>query len=108
MLPGIFLPRASLGAQRISAAGCGPLERPSDRDSCRGAAGGDHDNLEGTAMSAALLDTRLDAEELTVRTLADFSGVVKVLGSKSYSNRYLAIASLSGESTTIDGALVSD
>lgn len=59
-------------------------------------------------MSAALLDKRLEADELTIRTLADFSGVVRVLGSKSYSNRYLAIASLSGEATTIDGALVSD
>src|SRR5690606_39922584 len=40
---------------------------------------------------------RLKAESLTVRTLAGFDETVRVLGSKSYTNRYLAIASLSGQ-----------
>ncbi|MGW4213705.1 3-phosphoshikimate 1-carboxyvinyltransferase [Lentzea sp. NPDC004789] len=53
----------------------------------------------------------MEATELTVRTLPTFERVVNVLGSKSYSNRYLAIASLAavqGQETTIEGALVSD
>jgi 3-phosphoshikimate 1-carboxyvinyltransferase len=59
-------------------------------------------------MSTAPKDARLDAENVTIRTLDTFDGEVKVLGSKSYSNRYLAIASLSGEETSINGGLVSD
>lgn len=53
-------------------------------------------------------DPRLKAEELTVLPLAAFDERVSVLGSKSYTNRYLAIASLSGQETTIHGALLSD
>ncbi|MFD9701513.1 3-phosphoshikimate 1-carboxyvinyltransferase [Lentzea sp. NPDC059081] len=62
-------------------------------------------------MTTTVQDTRMEADELTVRTLPTFDRVVNVLGSKSYSNRYLAIASLaavSGQETTIEGALVSD
>jgi len=59
-------------------------------------------------MSTATPDPRLEAHELTVRTLPAFDLVVKVLGSKSYSNRYIAIAALSGQETMIEGALVSD
>lgn len=59
-------------------------------------------------MSAAILDPRLEATDLTVRPLPTFDTEAKVLGSKSYSNRYLAIASLSGQDTTIEGALISD
>lgn len=53
-------------------------------------------------------DPRLEAKELTVLPLAAFDERVSVLGSKSYTNRYLAIASLSGQETTIHGALLSD
>jgi 3-phosphoshikimate 1-carboxyvinyltransferase len=59
-------------------------------------------------MSTADPDPRLAAEELTVRTLPPFDQVVKVPGSKSYSNRYLAIAALTGQDTTVEDALVSD
>ncbi|WP_392676614.1 3-phosphoshikimate 1-carboxyvinyltransferase [Streptomyces sp. LN785] len=50
----------------------------------------------------------MKAENVTIRPLDTFSKQVKVLGSKSYSNRYLAIAALSGQATTIEGALVCD
>ncbi|MCX5316136.1 3-phosphoshikimate 1-carboxyvinyltransferase [Streptomyces sp. NBC_00154] len=50
----------------------------------------------------------MKAENVTIRLLDTFSKQVKVLGSKSYSNRYLAIAALSGQATTIEGALVCD
>ncbi|WP_326718850.1 3-phosphoshikimate 1-carboxyvinyltransferase [Streptomyces sp. NBC_00243] len=53
-------------------------------------------------------DPRLKAEEVTVLPLAAFDERVSVLGSKSYTNRYLAIASLSGQETVINGALLSD
>ena len=53
-------------------------------------------------------DPRLKAEEVTVLPLAAFDERVSVLGSKSYTNRYLAIASLSGRETVIKGALLSD
>ncbi|MYX32698.1 MULTISPECIES: 3-phosphoshikimate 1-carboxyvinyltransferase [unclassified Streptomyces] len=53
-------------------------------------------------------DPRLKAETLTVVPLAAFDETVRVLGSKSYTNRYLAIASLSGQETVIDNALLSD
>ncbi|WP_204017892.1 3-phosphoshikimate 1-carboxyvinyltransferase [Sphaerimonospora thailandensis] len=45
---------------------------------------------------------------MTVRTLRTVDSEVKVLGSKSYTNRYLAIASLSGQDTTLENALISD
>lgn len=53
-------------------------------------------------------DPRLEAEELTVRPLDAVDRDVRVLGSKSYTNRYLAIAALSGRETLIEGALLSD
>ncbi|MBK3562683.1 3-phosphoshikimate 1-carboxyvinyltransferase [Streptomyces sp. MBT62] len=53
-------------------------------------------------------DPRLKAESVTVAPLAAFDERVSVLGSKSYTNRYLAIASLSGQETVINGALLSD
>jgi 3-phosphoshikimate 1-carboxyvinyltransferase len=59
-------------------------------------------------MSTVDPDPRMQAAELTVRPLPAFDKKVKVLGSKSYSNRYLTIASLSGQETTVEGALVSD
>jgi 3-phosphoshikimate 1-carboxyvinyltransferase len=59
-------------------------------------------------MSTVEPDPRTKAEQLTVRPLPAFDTKVKVLGSKSYSNRYLTIASLSGKQTTIEGALISD
>jgi 3-phosphoshikimate 1-carboxyvinyltransferase len=59
-------------------------------------------------MSTVEPDPRTKAEQLTVRPLPAFDTKVKVLGSKSYSNRYLTIASLSGRETTIEGALISD
>ncbi len=53
-------------------------------------------------------DLRMKAESVTIRPLRTFDKRVKVLGSKSYSNRYLALAALSGEATTIEGALICD
>lgn len=53
-------------------------------------------------------DPRLKAEAVTVVPLAAFDETVRVLGSKSYTNRYLAIASLSGQETVINNALLSD
>ena len=57
---------------------------------------------------ATVTDPRLKAHELTVIPLAGIDADVSVLGSKSYTNRYLAIASLSGQETLIRGALLSD
>lgn len=58
---------------------------------------------------SALPDPRLKAEELTVNALrGPVDSDVAVLGSKSYTNRYIAIAALSGQPTVIDGALLSD
>ncbi|MCW7991670.1 3-phosphoshikimate 1-carboxyvinyltransferase, partial [Streptomyces platensis subsp. clarensis] len=59
-------------------------------------------------MSSFGTDLRMKAESVTIRPLQTFEVRVKVLGSKSYSNRYLALAALSGEATTIEGALVCD
>ncbi|WP_306215272.1 3-phosphoshikimate 1-carboxyvinyltransferase [Actinoplanes sp. RD1] len=53
-------------------------------------------------------DPRLKAHELTVLPLPGIDADVQVLGSKSYTNRYIAIASLSGQETLIQGALLSD
>ncbi|WP_406500178.1 3-phosphoshikimate 1-carboxyvinyltransferase [Streptomyces sp. NBC_00846] len=52
-------------------------------------------------------DPRLKAQEVAVVPLAAFDETVSVLGSKSYTNRYLAIASLSGQGTVIHKALLS-
>ncbi|WP_407835792.1 3-phosphoshikimate 1-carboxyvinyltransferase [Streptomyces sp. DSM 116496] len=59
-------------------------------------------------MSSFEIDPRLKAESVTIRPLQTFDKRVKLLGSKSYSNRYLALAALSGEPTTLEGALVCD
>ncbi|WP_405009833.1 3-phosphoshikimate 1-carboxyvinyltransferase [Kitasatospora sp. NBC_01539] len=53
-------------------------------------------------------DPRLKDEQLTVETLDAIDHDVKVLGSKSYTNRQIAIAALSGKEGVIDGALLSD
>ncbi len=53
-------------------------------------------------------DSRLTAEELAVAPLAGVDADIRVLGSKSYTNRNIAIAALSGRETTISGALISD
>ncbi|UED87552.1 3-phosphoshikimate 1-carboxyvinyltransferase [Streptomyces profundus] len=53
-------------------------------------------------------DARLASAALTVRPVTGFDATVRVLGSKSYTNRYLALAALSGEPTVIDNALLSD
>lgn len=53
-------------------------------------------------------DPRLTDDELVVQPLAGVDTDVRVLGSKSYTNRNIAIASLSAGETTITGALVSD
>jgi len=55
-------------------------------------------------------DTRSDVlpAELRVPALAQLDARVSVLGSKSYTNRYIAIASLAGDEVTIDNALLSD
>jgi 3-phosphoshikimate 1-carboxyvinyltransferase len=57
---------------------------------------------------AASADPRMKAQEVTVRPLSTLDTDVKVLGSKSYTNRYIALASLSGQETVINGALLSD
>lgn len=59
-------------------------------------------------MTAIDPDPRTQAGQLAVRVLPTFDKTVKVLGSKSYSNRFIAIAALSGQETTIEGVLVSD
>ncbi|MET8144332.1 3-phosphoshikimate 1-carboxyvinyltransferase [Sphaerisporangium sp. NPDC005288] len=59
-------------------------------------------------MASATPDPRRKAAEVTVRPLRTMDADVKVLGSKSYTNRYLAIASLSGQETTLENALISD
>lgn len=54
-------------------------------------------------------DPRLKQAELTVLPLSGaLDREAKVLGSKSYTNRYIAIAALSGQDTVIDNALLSD
>ena len=57
---------------------------------------------------SATPDPRLKAHRLTVVPLESVDTEVKVLGSKSYTNRYIALASLSGKDTVIEGALLSD
>lgn len=60
---------------------------------------------------SALNDPRLKAEQLAVETIDSIDHEVKVLGSKSYTNRRIAIAALAaldGKTGVIDGALVSD
>ena len=59
-------------------------------------------------MAAITPDPRRQASALEVRQLSAVDADVKVLGSKSYTNRYIAIASLSGEDTLIENALLSD
>lgn len=51
-------------------------------------------------------DSRLTAHQLTVLRVESLDAQVTVLGSKSYTDRYLAIASLSGQETVIDHACV--
>lgn len=49
----------------------------------------------------------LDLDEITIKPLESIDATVEVLGSKSYTNRYLAIAGLSQEPTTLRNALLS-
>ena len=53
-------------------------------------------------------DPRLSSDQLTVRRLEGVDAEVKVLGSKSYTNRYIALACLSGKEVVVEGALLSD
>lgn len=53
-------------------------------------------------------DPRLSQDQLTVVPSQPTKGEVRVLGSKSYTNRHIALAALSGEQTVINGALLSD
>lgn len=53
-------------------------------------------------------DPRLELQKLTVSPVTGMDANVAVPGSKSYTNRYLAIAALSGLETVIEGALLSD
>jgi 3-phosphoshikimate 1-carboxyvinyltransferase len=64
--------------------------------------------IRGGGVSSDQNDPRLSAETVTIRPLETFDRTVEVLGSKSYSNRYLALAALSGEPTVVEGALVCD
>lgn len=64
--------------------------------------------LQEDPPMTAFQDPRLSAEQLTVETLAAVDADVAVLGSKSYTNRAIAIASLAEEPTEIRGALISD
>ncbi|WP_328299266.1 3-phosphoshikimate 1-carboxyvinyltransferase [Streptomyces sp. NBC_00435] len=60
---------------------------------------------------SALNDPRLKAEQLAIETIDSIDHEVRVLGSKSYTNRQIAIAALAaldGKTGVIDGALVSD
>ncbi len=53
-------------------------------------------------------DPRLKQAEVSVLPLDSVDAEVAVLGSKSFTNRYIAIAALSGQDTLIEGALLSD
>ena len=53
-------------------------------------------------------DSRLSAHQVSVRTAATVDAAVPVLGSKSYTNRHLAISSFADQPTVIDRALLSD
>ncbi|MGQ0839478.1 3-phosphoshikimate 1-carboxyvinyltransferase [Actinokineospora sp.] len=53
-------------------------------------------------------DERLRAETVTIRTLDTVDRVISVAGSKSYTNRYIAMASLCGKRMEIENALLSD
>lgn len=53
-------------------------------------------------------DPRLCVDQVAVRTAGSVDADVPVLGSKSYTNRYLAMASFAEEQTVIDRALLSD
>ncbi|RJQ77698.1 3-phosphoshikimate 1-carboxyvinyltransferase [Pseudonocardiaceae bacterium YIM PH 21723] len=47
-------------------------------------------------------------DQLTVQPLSTVDATVSVLGSKSYTNRYIGLASLAGTTTRIENALLSD
>ncbi|GAA4655964.1 3-phosphoshikimate 1-carboxyvinyltransferase [Streptomyces chumphonensis] len=57
---------------------------------------------------SATSDPRLQQDAVTVVPCGGISAEATPPGSKSYTNRYLAIAALSGRETLIEGALLSD
>jgi len=59
-------------------------------------------------MGMLSADARLNAPQVTVRPAACIDHDVIVPGSKSYTNRYLAIGSLASRQTRIQNALISD
>lgn len=58
-------------------------------------------------MTATAQDPRLELGELEIEPLSGVDATVEVLGSKSYTNRYVAMAALSGRPTILRRALVS-
>lgn len=57
---------------------------------------------------SATSDQRLKRDAVTVVPAGSINAEATPLGSKSYTNRYLGIAALSGQETLIEGALLSD
>jgi 3-phosphoshikimate 1-carboxyvinyltransferase len=58
-------------------------------------------------MTLQDIDPRLDLAELEIQPQKDVDATVNVLGSKSYTNRHIAIAGLSSEPTVLTNALLS-
>jgi len=59
-------------------------------------------------MDMATTDLRLRLDELEILPLRSMDGVAEIPGSKSYTNRALAIASLADGVTTLENALLSE
>jgi 3-phosphoshikimate 1-carboxyvinyltransferase len=59
-------------------------------------------------MSLSTTDPRMHAADLEIEPLAQVNATVRVLGSKSYSNRAIAIAGLAEGSSILEGALLSE
>lgn len=58
-------------------------------------------------MTTAERPSALDSDELAIEPLKELDATVEVLGSKSYTNRFLAIAGLCEEPTILHNALLS-
>jgi len=57
-------------------------------------------------VTPAAPDLRLELAELEIEPLPTVDATVEVLGSKSYTNRYIAIGALSGRPTVLRRALL--
>lgn len=61
-----------------------------------------------TETSTNAADPRLSLDALEIQAITDIDAIVEVLGSKSYTNRHIAIAALSPEVSTLHNALLSE